>query len=194
MTTFVKSPAPFIHLYNMGDVEPFLDALIDTVDTTESLDWRRATTGGPGEDFVHEGRTSLTLDLEYLLFLNQDSLLSELWTKLHTPIWDSLNHYCSQYNLKIKAREGWGINRYEMGAEYNRHPDKGAGNSRALSVIVYLNSVEGGEVVFPEWDTTIRPEPGRMLVFPSSYPWQHIALPPDEGAKYSLVNWFDNGN
>tara|TARA_B110001454_G_C12712858_1_gene431413 strand:- start:1575 stop:2159 length:585 start_codon:yes stop_codon:yes gene_type:complete len=194
MTTFVKSPAPFIHLYDIGDVEPFLDALITAADATASCDWRRATTGGPNGVFMHEVRTSLLLDLEYLLFLNQDSPLSELWTKLHTPIWDNLNHYCSQHDLKIKALEGWGINRYEMGAEYHQHPDKGAGNSRVLSVIVYLNSVEGGETVFPEWDAAIRPEPGRMLVFPSSYPWQHVALPPDEGAKYSLVTWFHNGN
>jgi len=191
MTTFVESTAPFFHLYDVGDVEPFLDALLDTVDVA---DWKRATTGGPSWQAAGENRTNLLLDLGDLLFLNQDSLLSELWTKLHITIWDSLNHYCSQYDLKIKSLESWGVNRYEMGTEYHRHPDKGAGNSRVLSVLIYLNSVEGGETLFPEWDVTFRPEPGMMLVFPSSYPWQHAALPPDEGAKYSLVNWFHNGN
>jgi hypothetical protein len=193
MTTFVESPAPFVHLYNVGDVEPFLDALLDAIDATEGMDWERATTGFK-EGSTSETRTSLLLDLDYLLFLNQDSLLSGLWTRLNTSILDSLDHYCSQHDLKIKATETWGINRYEMGAEYHRHADKGAGNSRTLSALVYLNSVKGGDTVFPEWDTTIHPEPGKMVVFPSSYPWQHTALPPDEGAKYSLVTWLDNGN
>lgn len=193
MTAFVESPAPFIHLYDLGDVEPFLNALLDAADASDRMDWKRATTGGVNAEYTNPHRTNVLLDLKQLIFSDQ-TVLSELWTDLDASLWDGINHYCNQYGLSLKRHDNWGVNRYEMGAEYRRHPDKGGGNTRVLSVVVYLNSLEGGETVFHSWGTKVKPDPGKMVLFPSSYPWQHSALPPDEGEeKYTLVSWF-HGN
>lgn len=190
MTVFVESPAPFIHLYDLGDVEPFLNALLDAAEVSDRVDWKRATTGGVNTTFVSPGRTNVMLDVKDLIFWDQ-SVLSELWTDLDASLWDGISHYCNQYGLNIKRHNQWGLNRYEMGAEYNRHPDKGGGNTRVLSAILYMNPLEGGETLFHSWGTKVSPDPGKMVLFPSSYPWQHSALPPAEGEeKYTMVAWF----
>ena len=60
-----------------------------------------------------------------------------------------------------------------------------------MSAVAYLNSVEGGQTLFPLVDLSLVPEAGKLVLFPSSYPWLHHALAPDGGAKYSMVTWFN---
>ena len=109
MTVFVESPAPFIHLYDLGDVEPFLNALLDAAEVSDRVDWKRATTGGGNTTFVSPGRTNVMLDVKDLIFWDQ-SVLSELWTDLDASLWDGISHYCNQYGLNIKRHNQWGIN------------------------------------------------------------------------------------
>jgi prolyl 4-hydroxylase len=61
--------------------------------------------------------------------------------------------------------------------------------SRQVSVIVYLNDVtEGGETSF-DAGTAVEPRAGRVLVFPSSFCFQHRGNPPVSNSKYVLVAW-----
>lgn len=61
--------------------------------------------------------------------------------------------------------------------------------SRQVSLIVYLNDVaEGGETVF-DAGLVVKPKAARVLVFPSSYGFQHRGDPPRSNPKYVLVAW-----
>jgi prolyl 4-hydroxylase len=61
--------------------------------------------------------------------------------------------------------------------------------SRQISVIVYLNDVAaGGETEF-DAGLSVSPRAGRVLVFPSSFCYQHRGNAPRSGPKYVLVAW-----
>ena len=61
---------------------------------------------------------------------------------------------------------------------------------RYLVFLWYLNEVEhGGETVFPQLDVTIRPAPGRLLIFPPFWMYQHEGRPPLSGDKYIISTY-----
>jgi len=63
--------------------------------------------------------------------------------------------------------------------------------SRQVSVIIYLNDVtEGGETAFTAHaGTIVEPRAGRVLVFPSTFCFEHRGNPPVGNSKYVLVAW-----
>jgi hypothetical protein len=66
---------------------------------------------------------------------------------------------------------------------------------RFLTAILYLNTTEGGETVFPDLDISIAPAPGRMVVFPPLWNFPHAGLPPRGKPKYILHRylWYPPG-
>ena len=51
------------------------------------------------------------------------------------------------------------------------------------------DSYTGGEIVFPRFNLTIKPEADAMIMFPSTYVYNHSVLPVTEGTRYSVVSW-----
>jgi hypothetical protein len=71
------------------------------------------------------------------------------------------------------------------------HYDDGKDWPRCISVVVYLNDVEvGGETVFTKFGVAVKPKAGRVLIFPSNFPYMHEALVPESDNKYVIVTWF----
>jgi predicted 2-oxoglutarate/Fe(II)-dependent dioxygenase YbiX len=53
---------------------------------------------------------------------------------------------------------------------------------------VYLNDdYEGGELWFPRFNLTIKPKAGDVVVFPSTYIYEHASQDMVSGTKYSVV-------
>ena len=91
---------------------------------------------------------------------------------------------------EIKNPETYGLLRYSVGEKYNSHYDGGTGSSRAISVLIYLNSdYTGGEIEFTNFDLKIKAKSGTMIVFPSNYAYSHIAHPVTLGTKYVITAW-----
>jgi prolyl 4-hydroxylase len=62
--------------------------------------------------------------------------------------------------------------------------------NRYLVMLWYLNEVEsGGETRFPQLNYSVRPEAGRLLVFPPYWMYQHEGTPPVSGDKYILSTY-----
>ena len=60
-----------------------------------------------------------------------------------------------------------------------------------LSLVMFLNDdYEGGELEFPYFDYKIVPQKGKVVLFPSSFAYSHIAHPVEEGTKYTAINWY----
>ena len=67
--------------------------------------------------------------------------------------------------------------------------------SRQVSVVAYLNDVaEGCETEFGSLGYTQRCEKGTILMFPSNFLFEHVALPPRSGPKNVAVSWLHFGN
>lgn len=63
-------------------------------------------------------------------------------------------------------------------------------SNRYLVMLWYLNAVPaGGETVFPDLELAISPAPGRLLVFPPYWLYQHAGEPPVGGDKFILSTY-----
>lgn len=86
----------------------------------------------------------------------------------------------SEISLR-KYREGQGF--------YKEHIDINCNNHifRAFVILFYLNDVqEGGELVLPNHDISIKPKEGMMVIFPSGWTWEHEAKRVTKGDRYIL--------
>lgn len=100
--------------------------------------------------------------------------------------------YAEENSIGFSHMESIGMLEYLAGdGFYKPHLDFGPEHHRAISAILYLNDVEeGGETYFDQFDLSIQPIAGRLVLFPSTFPYSHEARSPKSGNKYILVTWF----
>jgi predicted 2-oxoglutarate/Fe(II)-dependent dioxygenase YbiX len=59
-----------------------------------------------------------------------------------------------------------------------------------MSTVYYFNDdYTGGEVIFPRFDIKYKPVANELLVFPSTYVYNHSVVPVVEGTRYAVVSW-----
>ena len=159
------------------------------------LHWERSTVG---DGFVAPIRTSMSCELSPLgvedIAVERVIPLAKSWLNLWKDIDPTVWDYRSQFELDLETDEGYRVLKYGGGAGYKAHHDHFRNNSRSISLVAFLNDgYSGGELVFPRFDVTITPKAGSLVIFPSNFPYIHIAQPvgkDDETIKYSLVTWF----
>ena len=62
--------------------------------------------------------------------------------------------------------------------------------ARAFVFSIYLNDVEdGGETEFLHFSKRVKPKRGRIVIWPSAFPYVHRGNPPLSGEKYILTSW-----
>jgi hypothetical protein len=58
-------------------------------------------------------------------------------------------------------------------------------NRRHLSVLMYLQEMEGGELYFPLQEVLVKPKPGLLVIFPTFFTHPHTVLPPLNKDRYT---------
>lgn len=88
---------------------------------------------------------------------------------------------------------GYNMQRYRPGEYYHWHVDGGPGefSQRQLVAIWYLNNVEGpgGETEFPLQEVLVKPEEGKLVLFPPFWTHIHRAVEMQKGVKYIATTW-----
>lgn len=88
---------------------------------------------------------------------------------------------------------GYNLQRYRAGEYYHWHVDSGPGEfmTRQLVALWYLNDVPGpgGETEFALQDVRVRPEEGKLVLFPPFWTHIHRAATVEHGAKYIATTW-----
>ncbi len=88
---------------------------------------------------------------------------------------------------------GYQVQRYQPGEFYHWHIDGGSHQfaDRQLVALWYLNDVPGpgGETQFLYQDVSIRPEQGKMVLFPPFWTHEHRSAELHEGVKYIATTW-----
>ncbi len=88
---------------------------------------------------------------------------------------------------------GYGLQRTDPGEFYHWHIDGGSHDfsQRQLVAIWYLNNVDGsgGETEFLFQDVKIKPEVGKLLLFPPFWTHEHRGVTLDAGVKYIATTW-----
>jgi Rps23 Pro-64 3,4-dihydroxylase Tpa1-like proline 4-hydroxylase len=114
------------------------------------------------------------------------SSLSNLFLEKFKPLHDDYKAY---YQTSTKTQESYGLLKYGIGQNFINHIDD-IDNTRKISMVYYMNdNYTGGEIVFPRFNLTIKPEADAMIMFPSTYVYNHSVLPVTEGTRYSVVSW-----
>ena len=88
---------------------------------------------------------------------------------------------------------GYGVQRTNPGEHYHWHIDGGSHDfsHRQLVAIWYLNNVAGpgGETEFLFQDIKIKPELGKLILFPPFWTHEHRGVTLDKGVKYIATTW-----
>jgi len=88
---------------------------------------------------------------------------------------------------------GYGIQRYQPNEYYHWHIDGGSHDfsMRQLVALWYLNDVPGpgGETEFLYQNVKIKPETGKLVLFPPFWTHEHRACVLEQGVKYIATTW-----
>ena len=88
---------------------------------------------------------------------------------------------------------GYAIQRTDPGEFYHWHIDSGSHqfSDRQLVAIWYLNDVEGpgGETEFLNQNVKVKPETGKLILFPPFWTHEHRGVKLQKGVKYIATTW-----
>lgn len=104
----------------------------------------------------------------------------------------ALAGYIKKFETRYTFHEDYQLLKYrgESKDHYDAHYDGGTDTGRSISSVFYLNDdYEGGEIEFVHYGVKIKPGAGTLVLFPSNYPYAHIAHEVTDGIKYAIVTW-----
>lgn len=164
-----------------------LETLTNNKDT--GIFWERAPTIGNG--VFQDHRTNKMLSLSHLCDVTNNQILQNIHNQFYTTLLSTSNSYAKRFGINEPLfHEGYSVLKYSSGEEYRAHYDGGTGIGRSISALCYLNDdYEGGELEFPNFRVSIKPQAGMVILFPSNFAYTHIARPIVSGTKYALVTW-----
>lgn len=184
---------PFSFIYeirnNLSGV--FCDSVIEAFESSKTLQEPGKTVTG----------VNLNMKRSLDIVLNDDALNNSTWRAIDKELIK---------NIKKAAKKLWELfpqfYRISLGLEcfqiqktypnvlgFNWHVDGGLGAApnREWAIIWYLNDIdEGGTTNFLHYDVQVRPERGKLVLFPCSWMHLHNAGPPIGQHKYIITSMF----
>lgn len=155
---------------------------------SSGMTWKKATTVGSG--VFQSKRTNYHLGVSQAALEEDNVLAQSIHNQMYMLLLAATVPYMKKHDIDYLYHEGYNMLKYSTGQEYKAHADGFSSSGRCVSAIIYLNDdYEGGEVEFVNFGVKIKPEPGMLLLFPSTFPYTHIAHPVKDGTKYALVTW-----
>lgn len=157
-------------------------------DPESGMSWFRAETISQGIN--QTARTNYNLGITYIARATGNQLAQNIHNQFYVLLLATSIPYARKHNIPELFHEDYQLLRYRTGQEYKAHADGGTDIGRAISAVLYLNDdYKGGEIEFPNFGVKIKPEAGMLILFPSTYPYAHIAHPVTDGTKYAIVTW-----
>ncbi len=149
----------------------------------------------------YEGRIGQTANKDQSIKKSTDLVVSNkpLWADIDKALFHSLGMAIREFRetypfFKGPFKDsGYAIQRTEPGEHYHWHIDGGSHDfmSRQLVAVWYLNDVPGpgGETEFSFQDVSIKPEKGKLLLFPPFWTHEHRGVTLEKGVKYIATTW-----
>lgn len=132
------------------------------------------------------------LNLTALYRNTLNPIMHKVYEDFNLTVTDATGEYMKRYGIRENCynNSSYQMIRYREGGEYPNHYDGPTETGRHISVIQYLNDdYDGGELIFPLHNIWIKPVAGMLVMFPSSWAYQHMAQPVSNGTKYANVTW-----
>jgi hypothetical protein len=98
--------------------------------------------------------------------------------------------YSSSFGITFSDHDNYQILKYGVGQKFTNHIDDSLKHHRRISTVYYVNEdYEGGEILFPRFNIQYKPKANEMLLFPSTYVYNHSVSPVISGTRYAIVSW-----
>lgn len=98
--------------------------------------------------------------------------------------------YKAEHQFHTTWHDQYSILKYGVGQKFINHIDDHKDFHRRISTVYYINdNYLGGEIVFPRFNLQYKPKADELLIFPSTYVYNHSVLPVTEGTRYAVVSW-----
>ena len=153
------------------------------------------------ENEQYEGRIGQTVGKDRDIKRSTDLVTSgkENWKDLDRELFRSLSSIIGEFRetypfFKGPFKDmGYAIQRTNPGEFYHWHIDGGSHDfsDRQLVAVWYLNDVEGpgGETEFSYQQVKIKPEAGKVAIFPPFWTHEHRGVELQKGVKYIATTW-----
>ena len=153
------------------------------------------------EDEQYEGRVGQTVLKDRSIKHTTDLVTSgkEHWKDLDRELFRSLSSAIAEFRETFPFFKGpfkdigYNLQRYLPGEYYHWHIDGGSHDfsDRQLVALWYLNDVEGpgGETEFSMQQIKVKPQAGKLVLFPPFWTHEHRAVTLEAGVKYIATTW-----
>jgi hypothetical protein len=191
----VINPALGINIYRNAipkqDGERYISVLENTLNGQTQYKWSGAMVT-ESDDVVKSARNCLDFKIRRgsLGPVNdQNKALYDIHEDSFQKIRSCTNHYSASWGVGIQYFEAFNFVKYDgPGTHFKIHADHGPAYVTTVSVVAYINDdYEGGEIYFPRFNLTIKPQAGDVIVFPSTYVYEHASQDMISGTKYAIV-------
>ena len=152
-------------------------------------------------DDQYEGRIGQLADKDRSIKKSTDLVVSgkEHWKDIDQALFRSMGNAILEFRETFPYFKGpfkdmgYAIQRTNPGEHYHWHIDGGSHDfsQRQLVAIWYLNDVHGpgGETEFLFQDVRIKPEAGKLVLFPPFWTHEHRGVTLEKGVKYIATTW-----
>ena len=153
------------------------------------------------QDEQYPGRIGQNAEQDDSIKRSTDLVLSgkSHWQDLDRELFRSLSRALAQFKQDFPFFDGpfkdmgYAIQRTDPGEFYHWHIDGGSHEfaERQLVAIWYLSSIDdqGGATQFEYQQVSIRPEAGKLLLFPPFWTHRHRGETLESGRKYIATTW-----
>jgi hypothetical protein len=190
--------APGIIVYD--DVIPGYESLIGEIEENLILterSWKDAKVKSGNETYVNTNfRDTSAISIPYSSTVLDDysNPISSFNTKFSNLFLENLvpieHDYQHGYDIGCAWHDDYQILKYGVGQKFTNHIDDHPDFHRIVSTLYYLNDdYSGGEINFPRFDISFKPKANQMIIFPSTYVYNHSVSPVTEGVRYAVVSW-----
>ena len=191
--------APGIIVY--CDVIPNSDNLYKDIEEgmdSAKLKWGKAAVASGLSDTVdYKTRDTSSIGIPYkggIENLILDSASETFFMSLNNLFFEHFDpiekDYMEIYGIESDWHDIYGVLKYGPGQQFTNHIDDSLRYHRRISTVYYLNeNYTGGEINFSRFNITFKPKANQMIVFPSTYVYNHSVSPVIEGERYAVVSW-----
>lgn len=190
--------APGIFVYsNVINNYQFLIEDIEESVLGQSVVWQQATVKTQEEvaGVYTDSRDTMTISVPYSSRdMDYSSPQNAFFKELSKIFFMSFNNievdYMSSHGIKFDNHSNWDILKYGIGQKFTNHVDDHPNYLRRISTVYYMNdNYSGGEINFPRFGISYKPKANEMIVFPSTYVYNHSVSSVTDGTRYAVVSW-----
>lgn len=187
------APGIFVYREVLEDFESFIPNIEEAVASLD-FDWQESYIDINGKSKKDTTiRDTYTIPVPYIA--NDDSnIRGYFYSSVRELLFNACDpiekDYSAHFGINFDVHDDYQILKYGVGQKFTNHIDDSTTHHRRISTVYYANDdYEGGEITFQRFGITYKPSANEMLLFPSTYVYNHSVLPVLSGTRYAVVSW-----